>query len=101
MAVLTGLTSGDQTVGFHSRRNRSWVAVHHDLEELPSAGRFARDPSCRTWRHVAFHALQLRVRRVLVCYKLRRHDVTRLSAELRCFHVLYGPICELCSDNYI
>src|SRR5215469_7862842 len=101
MTVFTSHSSGYQAVRFHSRRNRPRVAVHQDLEELPSASRFARNPTCRTWRYVAFHALQLRVRRVLVCYKLRPHDVTRLAAELWGFHVIHRPVCDLSSNNHV
>ena len=48
---------------------------------------------------MATHAFHTGVRRVLVGGELGLHHVTALSAELDRLHVLYRPVCALCSND--
>src|SRR5215470_5888977 len=101
MAVLTGFGGRYESIRLQSGRNRPCVAVSHHFKELPDTRCLACNPTRSPWSNMTFHALQLGVRRILMRHEFRSHDVARLTAKLRCFHVLDRPIGQLRTYDHV
>src|SRR5271165_5869089 len=101
MALFACKAGRNQAVAFHGRFNRTRETVENHVDELVRARHFTLQPPSRARSHVAIHAKDIRMRRILMCRELRFHHMATLAAELGSFHVLYGTIGALCSDHDI
>src|SRR5690242_11052854 len=101
MAVFASLRRWYKAVAFQRGGNWPRIGIPHSLEKLSNACCFARDPAGRTRRHMTFHTLDSGVRRIGVSCELGTHAMARLSAKLRCLHMLDRSISELCPDKHI
>src|SRR5215831_18276069 len=101
VTLFAGSLGWDKAVAFYGGFNRIVDAFENGVNQLPSAPFFTLHPTRCTRSNVAPHALNSRVRRVLMSGEFRFHDVTALSTELWRFHVLNSAICALCPDQNV